>query len=143
MSNLDDFLTGANAAGLLDAWVPDLPDLRQSFRTDVANNMQKLTCDWTLNVYMPELEESCVMYAVDMALEYIKKSEIPMIPQKILNQICEQVTDVYFDLFKNNFHEENKESCVRDIKLMVQNQNARAIVDNYYNKINERYASHV
>ena len=136
----NDFMRGANASGLLDAWVPDLPNLRQSFRTDVANNMRKLTCDWVRNVYMPDLEESCVMYAVDMALEYMKKSGISPIPQKILNQICEQVTDVYFDLFKNAFHEENKEFCIMEIKLLIQNPDARNIVDNYYSRVNEQYA---
>lgn len=130
MDNLDDFMD----------LVPDLPNLRQSFRTDVANNMRKLTCDWTRNVYMPELEESCVMYAIDMALEYIKKSGISPIPQKILNQICEQVTDVYFDLFSKQFHEENKDRCIMEIKQLIQKSNTRSIVDDYYKNINERYA---
>ena len=139
-NGIDDFMRGAPAGGFFDALVPDLPNLRQSFRTDVANNMRKLTCDWTRNVYMPELEESCVMYAIDMALEYIKKSGISPIPQKILNQICEQVTDVYFDLFSKQFHEENKDRCIMEIKQLIQKSNTRSIVDDYYKNINERYA---
>ena len=140
MDNLDDFMRGAPAGDFFDALVPDLPDLRQSFRTDVANNMRKLTCDWTRNVYMPELVESCVMYAIDMALEYIKKSGLSPIPQKILNQICEQITDVYLDLFSKQFDEVDKGLCIMEIKQLIQKPDARTIVDDYYKNINERYA---
>ena len=65
-SQVDDFnsMTGYN-------W-QHLPDMRQYFKTDIISNISKLTCDFKRNIYLPDLQESAIMYTLDMCIEYQK-----------------------------------------------------------------------
>lgn len=45
-----------------------LPDLREYFRSDIISNIEKLTCDYKRNIFLPDLEKSALMYSLDMCI---------------------------------------------------------------------------
>lgn len=114
-----------------------LPDLRESFKTDTATNMKKLTKDFTINVYISDIEKACYIYAADMCLEFRRKfgGELP----GINDEIIDQVTDVYKELFPGEFGYTNTERCRTETKNLIQQPNAQQIIDQYYAQINRRY----
>ena len=111
-----------------------LPDMRSAFKNDIIQNMIKLTCDFKRNIYLPELEESAVMYAVDLCLEYRDKSGRDLDPITV-EDISSQVCDVYTELFKHDFLTESRNRCIQKISDMTANPNAREIVDKYYQEV--------
>lgn len=115
-----------------------LPDMRQYFKNDIITNIEKLTCDYKRNIFLPDLEKSALMYALDMCIEYQNKSgrEIhPMAIDDIVNQVC----DVYQEFFKHQFPQSSRVSCLNDAKRMMKNDNVNAFVQRYYQQVNERY----
>ena len=116
-----------------------LPDMRSAFKTDIIHNMEKLTCDFQCNIYLPDLEESAVIYAADMCLEYRRKSGRVLDPMTI-EDIAIQVTDVYQEFFKSQFPSSSKQDCIERTASLVSNPiNARRVIDEYYEAVNERY----
>lgn len=116
-----------------------LPDMRMYFKQDVIQNITKLTCDFKRNIFLPDLEKSAVIYAVDMCLEYRNKSGrnlAPMTIEDISNQVC----DVYMELFKGQFLQSSKDKCLQQISDMVMKPNAQEIVNEYYQQVNIRYS---
>lgn len=114
-----------------------LPDLRDSFKSDIISNIQRLTCDFLRNIFLPDLERSCVIYATDMCLEF--KLKAGYLSPVVIEDVARQVTDVYQSLFANQFHQESKDRCYRELKCLVDNPEARSIIDKYYRDINNRY----
>ncbi len=132
-SNLDRFhnIIGYN-------WL-HLPDMRQSFKVDIIANIEKLTCDFKRNIFLPDLEESALMYALDMCIEYQNKSGRnihPIAIDDIVNQVC----DVYRELFKNQFPDTSYSYCLQKAKSYMTENNVEKIVRDYYRKVNYRYA---
>ena len=116
-----------------------LPDMRMYFKQDVIQNITKLTCDFKRNIFLPDLEKSAVIYADDMCLEYRNKSGrnlAPMTIEDISNQVC----DVYMELFKGHFLQSSKDKCLQQISDMVMKPNAQEIVNEYYQQVNIRYS---
>lgn len=116
-----------------------LPDMRQYFKPDIISNIVKLTCDYKRNIFLPDLEKSALMYALDMCIEYQNKSgrQIhPMAIEDIVNQVC----DVYQDLFKHQFPQSSRVSCLDDAKRMMKNDNVNVLVQKYYQQVNDRYS---
>ena len=125
-----------------DTW-KQLPDMREHFKQDIIENMKKLTCDFERNIYLPDLEQSCLIYAVDMILEYKKQwGERTELPPHVIDEISGQVTDVYQDFFYPQFSETSILRCKDQISEMVKNPNARTIIDDYYHQVNMRYSWH-
>ena len=87
------------------------------------------------------MEESCVIYATDMILEY-KEKWGSSLPPYVIPEVSEQVTDVYQQLFAENFFEDSVERCKMQIEVLVNSTNARKQIDDYYNKVNMRYSWH-
>lgn len=129
---LDDFngLTGYN-------W-QHLPDMREYFKTDIITNIEKLTCDYKRNIFLPDLEKSALMYALDMCIEYQNKSGRPIHPMAI-EDIVNQVCDVYQEFFKHQFPQSSRISCLEQAKQMMANDNVNDIVRRYYQQVNDRY----
>ncbi len=116
-----------------------LPDMREAFRQDIIHNMSILTCDFHLDVFLPDLEESAVIYAADMCLEYISKAGRELSPS-LIKCIGGQVMDVYMGIFSSDFDTSSKDKCICDLMgLMERPEYARNRVDNYYARINHRY----
>lgn len=117
---------------------PHLSDMRMYFKQDIIQNMQKLTCDFKRNIFLPDLEKSAIIYAVDLCLEYRKKSGQELAPMTI-EDISNQVCDVYTELFNEQFPQTSRNSCMRQISDMVSWPNVQNIVDEYYRQVNNRY----
>ena len=115
-----------------------LPNLRESFKSDIVTNMKKLTNDFTRNVYINDIEKSCYIYAADMCLEFKRKFEGDL--PGINDEIIDQVTDVYKELFSADFGYGNTERCREQTKDLVRKSNAQEIINEYYAQINKRYA---
>ena len=115
-----------------------LPELRESFKTDIFRNIQKLTRDYTLDVYINDIELACYVYAADMCLEFRRKfeGELPA----VYDEIIDQVTDIYKELFPGDFNYSNAEICRTKTKNLIKFPDAQDIIDNYYAQINKRYS---
>ncbi len=116
-----------------------LPDMRSGFREDIIQNMIKLTCDYQRSIYMPDLEQSVVIYSLDMCLEYQNKAGrvlVPMTLKDITNQVC----DVYMELFPGQFCQANKDTCIQRVIDTFGKPNVRNMIDQYYQQINYRYS---
>lgn len=123
-----------------DSW-KHLPDLTGYFREDIIGIMKKLTCDFERNIFLPDLEQSCVIYATDMILEY-KKQWGSTLPPYVVDEISDQVIGVYLNFFPNQFLEESISRCKNRIKLLVEEPDAQERIDNYYERVNMRYNMH-
>ncbi len=123
-----------------DSW-KHLPDLRTYFKQDIIANMKKLTCDFEVNIFLPDLEQSCVVYAADMILEYGKQWGATL-PPYVIEEVSDQVIDVYQGFFKSQFLDESVLRCKLRIKMLVEAPNAQAQIDNYYKRVNLRYGMH-
>lgn len=119
----------------------DLCPLDLHFRQDIIENMKRLTCDFERNIFLPELEQSCVIYATDMILEY-KKQWGSALPPYVVGEISDQVIDVYLSFFSNQFLDESISRCKRRIKILVEEPDAQEQIRIYYQKVNQRYAMH-
>lgn len=117
-----------------------LPDMRAHFKEDVIENMKRLTCDFELTIKLFELEHSCEIYATDLILEY-KDKWGSTLPPYVIDEISNQVFDVYRGFFSTQFLDESIERCRSNIRSLVNNPNARKIIDDYYHKVNTRYNS--
>ncbi len=118
-----------------------LPDMREAFKADIIENMKKLTCDFERSIYLPDLKESAVMYGADMCLEYRKKSGRELDPRTV-QEISEQVTDVYTSFFNDDFTLSVKNDCItRIVDLVGSPDIARKIIDGYYKRVNDLYCS--
>lgn len=116
-------------------------DMRSSFKKDIIQNMKMLTCDFERRIFILDLEESAVMYAIDMCLEYRNKSGMEM-SSATIKRITGQVCDVFMELFKE-FRQSNKNICEeRVINIMANPEIARAMVDIYYQRVINRYNLH-
>ncbi|MBO1364506.1 hypothetical protein JHU38_12175 [Prevotella sp. A2931] len=115
-----------------------LPDMRMYFKQDVIQNITKLTCDFKRNIFLPDLEKSAVIYAVDMCLEYRHKSGRNLAPITI-KDISNQVCDVYMELFNGQFLQSSKDKCFQLISDMVMKPNAQEIINEYYQQVDIRY----
>ena len=115
-----------------------LPDLRNSFKTDLATNLKKLTKDFTLTPHLSDIEKACYMYAADMCLEFKRKfgGDLP----GVNDEIIDQVADVFTELLPNYFNSSCRERCRTETKNLVSTSNAQETIDAYYAQINRRYA---
>jgi hypothetical protein len=116
-----------------------LPDMRNAFRTDIIQNITKLTCDFKRKIFLPDVKESFVMYATDMCLEFEKKSGRDINTDRI-KEIANQVGDVYMELFEDDFDEDDKNECINRTITLTNNPNARDIIDRYYHNVNMRWS---
>lgn len=116
-------------------------NMREQFKQDIIANIKILTWDFEISIYLPDLEKSCVIYATDMLLEY-KQHLGPSLPTHVIAQVSEQVIDVYNQFFSNQFLQESASRCKENIKELLNNTEARNIVDDYYHRLNIRYSCH-
>jgi len=116
-----------------------LPDMRENFKVDIISNITKLTCDFKRNIYLPDLQESAIMYTLDMCIEFQNKSGRKIHPMAI-EDISNQVSDVYQELFKHQFPYSSRLYCLKEVKQYMTNPNVAVIVQDYYQEVNKRYA---
>lgn len=120
-----------------DSW-QRLPDMREYFKQDIIENITKLTCDFNRPIYLPDLEKSAYIYALDMCLEYKRKSGRILDPMTI-SQIVDQVCEVYAQLFDQQFTQESAWKVMREVSQRLTLSNAKDKINEYYAEINYRY----
>lgn len=115
-----------------------LPDLRNSFKTDLATNLKKLTQDFTITPTLSDIEKACYMYAADMCLEFKRKfgGDLP----GINDEIVDQVADVFTELLPDYFSYSSRERCRIETKNLVSTPDAQERINAYYAQINSRYS---
>lgn len=123
-----------------DSW-KHLPDMRSHFKQDIIENIKKLTCDFSRNIYLPDLERSCVIYATDMILEY-KKQWGSILPPYVIQEVSAQVIDIYCEFWPDQFLMESISRCKTQINDLVHQSNAKDVIGNYYRQVNQRYSVH-
>lgn len=123
-----------------DSW-KHLPNMKAHFKQDIIENIKRLTCDFSQNIYLPDLERSCVIYATDMILEY-KRQWGSTLPPYVIEEVSEQITDVYQEFWPTEFMQESVSRCKLQIEDLVKSINARKTIDNYYFQVNQRYSWH-
>ena len=74
-----------------------------------------------------------------MILEY-KKQWGSIIPPYVIDEVSEQVIDVYQQFFSSQFLGESISRCKEQIQGLTQNPNAREQIDNYYRQVNLNYS---
>lgn len=116
-----------------------LPDMRSAFKSDIISNITKLTCDFKRNIFLPDLHESAIMYTLNMCIDYQNKSGREIHPMAI-DDISNQVFDVYQELFNQQFPYSSKLYCLKEVKQYMKNPNVVEIVRHYYQKVNDRYS---
>lgn len=116
-----------------------LPDMRQAFKSDIITNITKLTCDFKRNIFLPDLEKSAIIYTLDMCIEYQNQSGHKIHPMAI-EDISNQISDVYQELFKDQFPNSSREYCLQEVKSYMSMPNVEDIVFNYYQDVNNRYS---
>ena len=113
--------------------------MRQAFKQDIIQNITKLTCDFKRNIFLPDLKESVIIYATDMSLEYKNKSG-RTISSNTIKDIANQVGDVYMELFPGQFDNMDKIECINRTISLVNNPDAREIINKYYHEVNMRWS---
>lgn len=121
-----------------DSW-KHLPDMKSHFKHDIIENIKKLTCDFSRNIYLPDLERSCVIYATDMILEYNKQWG-SILPPYVIQEVSAQVIDIYCEFWPDQFLMESISRCKTQINDLVHQPNAKDVIRNYYRKVNQRYS---
>ena len=116
-----------------------LPNFREHFKIDIIKNFEKLTCDGKYSIFLPDLELSATMYALDMCLEYQEKSGRKLDPHTCRN-IITQVNDVYQNLFQPHFDIDSRNRVLQQVENQRNDIDIRETVDDYYKRINQRYA---
>ena len=140
MNNRQNRINNGTDSVIGDSWM-HLPNMRDRYRKDLFENMKRLTCDFEVNIFLPDLEQSCIMYATDKVLGY-KEEWGSTLPPYITNEISNQVIDVYCQYFSSQFTEESIRRCKKSICELVANPNAQEIIEKYYHKVNMRYDWH-
>lgn len=108
-----------------------LMDMREHFKVDIIENIKKLTCDYKYNIFINDLEQSCVIYATDMCLAYKVEVGLQELSEGIIKEITNQVCDVYCKLFPRDFGAENRANCLERVRgLMKSSEYARKVIDN-------------
>ena len=110
-------------------------------KEDIIENIKKLTCDFSRNIYLPDLERSCVIYATDMILEY-KKQWGSILPPYVIQEVSAQVIDIYCEFWPDQFLMESISRCKTQINDLVHQSNAKDVIGNYYRQVNQRYSVH-
>jgi hypothetical protein len=115
-----------------------LPDLRNSFKTDLATNLKKLSNDFTITLHLHDIEKACYIYAADMCLEFKRKfgGDLP----GVNDEIIDQVADVFTELFPQYFNSASRERCRIETKNLVNTLHPQETIDAYYAQINRRYS---
>ena len=108
------------------------PEFKEQFRTDISLNIKRKSKDFTINLFIADIEREAVMYSCEMILEFIKKSG-GFIPPDWVDHIIDQVCQATNSLFKE-FGITNRNNVFTEVKQKIKLPNIRQMVDSYYSK---------
>lgn len=117
-------------------------DKKEEYKKAIIENIEKLTCDYKRRIFAPDLEQSAIIFILDKCIEFQDKEDRdihPLAMEDIINQVC----DVYQQLFSYQFPESSRDSCMKQVTEIFSYCELRDIVDKvdkYYQEINYRYS---
>ena len=118
-----------------------LRDMREDMKPDIINLMKKLTFDFEKPIFLPELERSFVMYATAFILEY-KRQWGTTLPPYVINNVLDQLIDVYRQFFHDQFTGEAIGRCRIRVHGHANDPHAAEMVEKYYDEVNKDYCWH-
>ena len=120
----------------------NLPHLKESFKSDIRQNIERKTVDFTRNIFINDLIDEAVYYAADMCLEFYIKSGNNL-PQYWIDHITNEVCGVFFDFFPGQFVANSAQQVRNRVDSMMTNKTlARISIDDYYAKVKQYYSVH-
>lgn len=124
-----------------DAW-RHLKDMREDIKQDIIELMRKLTYDFEKDIFLHDLERSFVMYTTELILEY-QKQWGSTLPPYAINEILDQVADVYKQFFSSQFNVESIGRCRMRVHGHVKDpESAAEMIEQYNHEITMRYCWH-
>ena len=123
-----------------DNW-EHLKDMREEMKSDIIELMKKLTFDFEKPIFLPELERSFVMYATSFILEY-KRQWGSTLPPYVVNEVLDQLIDVYNQFFHDQFTGEAIGRCRMRVHGHATDIHAAEMVEKYYEEVNRDYCWH-
>ena len=111
------------------------PRFRDCFETDIMHNIRSRSNDFSFPVNETDLIEECVMYAVDMCIEFQKKSD-GLLSDYWIEHISNEVCSVFRKNFPANIGANEANAAKSRIKVLMQTPSqAFTKVSIYYNLI--------
>ena len=111
------------------------PRFRDFFETDIMHNIRSRSNNFSIPVNETDLIEECVMYAVDMCIEFQKKSD-GLLTDDWIDHISSEVCSVFRKNFPSDFGIKEINDAKFRIKVLMQTPSqASAKVSIYYNRI--------
>lgn len=111
------------------------PRFRDFFETDIMHNVRSRSDDFSIPVNETDLIEECVMYAVDMCIEFQKKSD-GLLSDDWIEHISNEVCSVFRKNFPTDFGITEVNDAKSRIRVLMQTPSqASTEVSIYYNRI--------
>lgn len=110
------------------------PRFRDFFETDIMHNIRSRTNDFSIPFYGTDMIKECVMYAVDMCIEFQRKSD-GLLSDDWIDHISSEVCSV----FRKNYPADFGINEANDAKIKVEillhtPTSALKQVNEYYNR---------
>ena len=111
------------------------PKFRDFFETDIMHNIRSRSNDFSIPFYRGDLIKECVMYAVDMCIEFQKKSD-GLLTDDWIDHISSEVCSVFCKNFPSDFGINEVNDAKSQIRVLMQTPTqASTEVSIYYNRI--------
>ena len=111
------------------------PRFRDFFETDIMHNIRYRFDDFSIPLCKNDLRKECVMYAVDMCIEFQKKSD-GLLSDDWIDHISSEVCSVFRKNFPTDFGITEVNDAKSRIRVLMQTPSqASTEVSIYYNRI--------
>lgn len=110
------------------------PRFRTFFEPDIIRNLELRSDNFVKPLYLNDLINECVMYAVDMCIEFQQKSD-GLLSSEWIDHITTEVCAVFEKLFPNKFRGTQVSDAKVKVTLLMQTPStALKQVNEYYNR---------
>lgn len=109
--------------------IPFVPDLRERFKSDLAKNFQRMTHNYTKNIFINDVQQEVVMYSCEMCVEF--KNEFGALPNEITEALTGQVCDATMMLF-DEYGDVHRQRAIRAVKISMTDPLIKNVLRNYY-----------
>ena len=111
------------------------PRFRDFFETDIMHNIRYRFDDFSIPLCKNDLIKECVMYSVDMCIEFQKKSD-GLLSDDWIDHISSEVCSVFRKNFPTDFGITEVNDAKSRIRVLMQTPSqASTKVSIYYNRI--------
>ena len=110
------------------------PRFRDFFETDIMHNIRSRTNDFSIPFYEADMITECVMYAVDMCIEFQRKSD-GLLSDDWIDHISSEVCSVFRKNYPADFGiNETNDANIKVEILLHTPASALKQVNEYYNR---------